>query len=178
MPKPNDRGTVPYIALALFFTFAATYQARFLVDLRRDFTFQYAAPPFMLGSPWPTVTEVFEARTRPTGLQPGDRILSIDGRSPDGLSDLFRPVRLKKPGDTIDVIAERGGTERQHVVPLTSVRSRRIGPLVYVHAARGCRHQPAAVIRDVPIADPRRHSTNPSRSPTAAPPPRNEAGPP
>jgi phosphoserine phosphatase RsbU/P len=128
------RASTQYIALALLFTFAATYQARFLIDLWRDFTFQYSAPPFWLGSPWPTVIDVFD-RAREAGLRSGDKILSVDGRSLDGSSDLNRPIRLKRPGDTIDVVAERHGVERRHVVPLTSVRSRRIDVLVYVHAA-------------------------------------------
>ena len=133
LPKVT-RASAQYIVLALFCAFAATYQTRFLIDLWRDFTFQYPAPPFALGSPWPTVINVFE-RARQAGLQPGDRILAIDGRSVEGTRDLYRPVRSKKPGDAIEVVAERGGNERRVVIPLTSVRSDRISVPVYMHAA-------------------------------------------
>ena len=133
MPK-TTRASAQYIALALFFALAATYQTRFLIDLWRDFTFRYSAPPFTSGTPWPTTVDVFD-RAQEAGLQPGDEINAIDGRSVDGWSDLFRPIRLKRPGDTIAVIAEREGIERRVVIPLTSVRSKRISVPVYTHAA-------------------------------------------
>jgi phosphoserine phosphatase RsbU/P len=133
LPKAT-RSSAQYIALALLFAFAATYHTRFLIDLARDFTFQYSAPPFTLGTPWPTIINVSD-RAPGTGLRPGDKIKAIDGRPVDGSSDLFRPIRLKRPGDSIEVIAERAGTEQRVVIPLTSVRSKRISATVYTHAA-------------------------------------------
>ena len=133
MPK-TTRASAQYIALTLFFAFAATYQTRFLIDLWRDFTFQYRLRRSRSVRRGPRSSRSSSARRRRDyDRATGSMRLMVD--SVDGSSDLIRPIRLKRPGDTIEVIAEREGIERRVVIPLTSVRSKRISATVYTHAA-------------------------------------------
>lgn len=43
------------------------------------------------------------------GLQPADRILTIDGRWADSVSDTYSATSLVQPGRTVDVVIERAG---------------------------------------------------------------------
>ena len=42
------------------------------------------------------------------GLQPDDRIVTIDGRWTDTLGDAYLATSLVKPGRTVDVVVQRG----------------------------------------------------------------------
>ncbi|MEX2264307.1 MAG: SpoIIE family protein phosphatase [Bryobacteraceae bacterium] len=135
LAKRTKDNRLHYAVLALLFTLTATYHVHFFRDLWKDFTFRYTAPPFWLSSPWPTLTAFIHDTAEPSGLRTGDRILSVDGRRMDGLSDLLGPVRRKNPGDSIQVVAERAGRAQTHVVVLRSVRTKQISGLVYTFAA-------------------------------------------
>jgi len=53
------------------------------------------------------------------GLQPGDRIVSIAGRSTPAFADIFNVVALR-PGETVQVTFERAGSQRNVQVRLGS----------------------------------------------------------
>ena len=54
------------------------------------------------------------------GLQPGDRIISVDGEDVGGSADLVRLVQSHKPGDRVTVVIVRDGDERSVEVTLGS----------------------------------------------------------
>ncbi|MEJ7607196.1 MAG: GAF domain-containing protein [Bryobacteraceae bacterium] len=121
--------------LTLLFALTAVYHLHFWRDVWQDFTFRYTAPPFWLYAPWPTVIAFIHDTAEPAGLKIGDRVVSVDGRRMDGLSDLLRPVRQKAPGQSIQVEAVRDGRTQVYTIPLRSVRTKQIGVLVYAYAA-------------------------------------------
>lgn len=49
------------------------------------------------------------------GLQPGDRVLSVDGRRISRFEDMTRVIAIN-PGQPVDMVVERGGSERTLVV--------------------------------------------------------------
>jgi serine protease Do len=64
-----------------------------------------------------------DSPARRAGIEPGDIITKIDGRSVDRVSALQRVVRGKKPGDTVELEAMRYGTRRTFRVRLASAPS-------------------------------------------------------
>lgn len=111
-----------YVLLALVFVLAAIYQTIFTFDLVTDLRMQYAARPVELGPPWPTVIEAYE-EARKAGLRVGDRVVSIEGKVPRGLSDLLVPVREKAPGESIEIAVLRNGNIEPFGLTLGSYRS-------------------------------------------------------
>jgi membrane-associated protease RseP (regulator of RpoE activity) len=45
------------------------------------------------------------------GLQPGDRVLSVDGKAPGSFTDLSKVIR-KHPGEDVTIVVDRDGSER------------------------------------------------------------------
>lgn len=64
-----------------------------------------------------------DSPARRAGIEPGDIITKIDGRSVDRVSALQRAVRAKKPGDTVELEAMRYGTRRSFRVRLAAAPS-------------------------------------------------------
>lgn len=95
--------------LIVLLAYFCTYQARFLYDLYRDFTFKYSSPGFGIGHPWPTVATWIGSEARAAGLALGDRITSLDGKPLVGLSDQYRAVRTRRPGESVSLTYERNG---------------------------------------------------------------------
>ncbi len=54
------------------------------------------------------------------GIEPGDIITRIDGRTVDRVSALQRIIRAKKPGDSVELEAWRYGTRKTFTVRLTA----------------------------------------------------------
>ncbi len=54
------------------------------------------------------------------GLQEGDIVKSIDGRAIPDSDSLVAAVRSHRPGDTVDVVVQRGGNEQTVQVTLDS----------------------------------------------------------
>ena len=52
------------------------------------------------------------------GLQAGDRIIEIDGTSVPGPAELRGVIQARKPGDTVNIVAVRGGKEQTFTVTL------------------------------------------------------------
>ncbi len=124
-----------YALLASLFSFVLCFEAHFLLDLYHDFTFSYSASPISVGTPWPAITSLNGEAAKNSGLRVGDRVVSVDGRPLRGQSDLMRPIRLKRPGQTVQIVVDRAGMRDQVVLPLSSVRTRQIRPIVYTYAA-------------------------------------------
>jgi putative serine protease PepD len=55
------------------------------------------------------VRQVSGAPAQRAGLRPGDLIVSFDGRTIASPSDLGQAVLARKPGDTVEVVVQRGG---------------------------------------------------------------------
>jgi putative serine protease PepD len=71
------------------------------------------------GSPGAVVQEVSSATpAEAAGLKAGDRIISIDGTTIPGSAELRGVVQAHKPGDTVKIVAVRGGTEQTFTVKL------------------------------------------------------------
>jgi sigma-B regulation protein RsbU (phosphoserine phosphatase) len=115
------RGAWAYAVLAIVFVIAVAVQGMFTWDLIQDLRLNYAASPLELGSPWPTVTRV-GSEAEAAGLQLGDRVVSIGGRSPAGLKDLAAAVRGARPGQSILISAEREGKVADYRVVLSASR--------------------------------------------------------
>lgn len=47
------------------------------------------------------------------GIQPGDRVLSVDGQRTEKWQEFQNIVANQRPGDPVTVVVERGGTERE-----------------------------------------------------------------
>jgi hypothetical protein len=53
------------------------------------------------------------------GLRPGDRLLTLDGRWTDSVTDCFQAASGVKPGEAVEVVVRRGGQEvKAKVTPL------------------------------------------------------------
>jgi S1-C subfamily serine protease len=66
------------------------------------------------------VRQVTGAPARDGGLQPGDLIVSFDGRTIASASDLGQAVLTRKPGDTVKVVVQRNGNRETLSVKLGS----------------------------------------------------------
>ncbi len=122
-----------YALLAALFVVAVACQVRFGVDAARDLANTLTGAPFSLGVPWPTVRWVsFEAGS--AGVRAGDRVVTIDGRTPAGTADLIRAVRVRAPGETLPVEVSRGGTAIRFAIRLAPTRSR-TPAFIYAFAA-------------------------------------------
>jgi sigma-B regulation protein RsbU (phosphoserine phosphatase) len=89
------------------FSFCA--QGTYTADVIRLMAGRYPAPPFTLGDPWPSLRDPWPQAIA-AGLQPGDRLLAIDGVAPRGQVDLAALLHDRGVGGTLDVTAQRGGT--------------------------------------------------------------------
>jgi putative serine protease PepD len=52
------------------------------------------------------------------GLEAGDVILALDGKTVQGSSELIVAIRSKQPGDTVTLTVRRDGSEHQVEVTL------------------------------------------------------------
>jgi serine protease Do len=59
--------------------------------------------------------------SRRAGIEPGDVIISVDGRNVDRVSTLQRVIRSKQPGDVVDVGVMRFGSRKAFKVKLQEV---------------------------------------------------------
>ena len=59
-------------------------------------------------------------RSQLPSLQAGDRLLSLDGRWTDSVSDCYRAARYVKPGMAVRVVVERQGKEKEVTVKPSS----------------------------------------------------------
>src|SRR5580700_11819665 len=98
----------PYAWLAILFAVTMAAQVTFTLDVLRSLRMEYPYPPFWVGSPWPTLV-VVNPWASGSGLRVGDRVISIDGRSPRGTLDVRQALHARKPGETIVVVVERDG---------------------------------------------------------------------
>ena len=53
------------------------------------------------------------------GLQPGDVVVSIDGKAVQDRSELVAAIRGHKPGDKVTLVVVRGGNETTITATLT-----------------------------------------------------------
>jgi hypothetical protein len=99
MPAKTDRdATRPYRVLFVLFALALAGRITYTIDAIGDMRHRYPARPVTLGSPWPSIVGLHD-NARAAGLQVGDRVIAIDGRAQEGLSDPYIEVRRKNPGD-------------------------------------------------------------------------------
>src|SRR5579862_7889891 len=100
------RFTIPssrlYRWLCILFVIAALRRVTFTIDAVHEMQHVYPGNPFAVGSPWPTVTEAYEAATA-AGVRAGDRILAIDGRAPAGDHDVALAFHSRSLGSTVPV---------------------------------------------------------------------------
>jgi phosphoserine phosphatase RsbU/P len=109
MPATTDRAALrPYRALFVLFVLAVAARVTYTIDAVRDMRHQYPARPVMLGSPWPSIVGL-DNNARAAGLQLGDRVIAIDGRRQQGLSNLFLELHGKSPGDDMVFSIDRQG---------------------------------------------------------------------
>ncbi len=109
MADATDRGASwRYNVLFALFVLAMAARVSYSIDALRDMRHQYPAQPVALGSPWPSVIKLSDSG-RAAGLQLGDRVIAIDGRSQNGLSDFFLDLRRKNPGDEMVFSIDRQG---------------------------------------------------------------------
>jgi hypothetical protein len=109
MPATSTRAALrPYRVLFALFALALAARVTYTIDAVRDMRHQYPAPPVKLGSPWPSIVELRD-NARAAGLQLGDRVIAIDGRRQEGLSDLFLELHGKSPGDEMVFSIDRQG---------------------------------------------------------------------
>jgi len=100
--------TRPYRALFALFALALAGRVTYTIDAVRDMRHQYPARPVTLGSPWPSIVRL-DDNARAAGLQLGDRVIAIDGRTQEGLRDLFLGLHGKSPGDEMVFSIDRQG---------------------------------------------------------------------
>jgi len=122
-----------YAILATLFLVAVACQVRFSADGITDLANRYPRAPFGLDAPWPTVTWV-APEGWVAGLRQGDRVVTVEGRTPGGLADLAQALERKAAGDAITVEASRNGAAVAATVRLVPNRER-TSAFVYVFAA-------------------------------------------
>jgi sigma-B regulation protein RsbU (phosphoserine phosphatase) len=109
MPAADDRAVArPYRLLFALFVLALAARVTYTIDAVREMRHRYPAAPVALGSPWPSVVRVGD-NAGAAGLRVGDRVIAIDGRSQEGLSDLFVDLHGKNPGDEMVFSIDRQG---------------------------------------------------------------------
>ena len=109
MPATTDRAALrPYRALFALFALALAARVTYTIDAVRGMRQQYPARPVTLGAPWPSIVGL-DNNARAAGLQLGDRVIAIDGRRQEGLSDLFLELHGKSPGDEMVFSIDRQG---------------------------------------------------------------------
>src|SRR5215831_17710268 len=99
---PPKSSKLLYVLLGLVFVLAVISQGTYTADVIQDLRGQY---PW---KPWPRIQAV-NPNDRGVGLQPGDRIMAVDGRPYNGNADLARPVRARHPGDELPLTVDRNG---------------------------------------------------------------------
>jgi putative serine protease PepD len=57
------------------------------------------------------------------GLQPGDVVLEVDGRTVNGADEFIVAIRSKQPGDTVTLTVDRQGSTSEIQVTLGSETS-------------------------------------------------------
>ncbi len=122
-----------YALLAALFVVAVACQVQFGSDVVRDLANQLPRAPFWLDAPWPTVSWT-ASEAEAAGLRRGDRIASVDGKSPAGVADLMRAVRRRAPGDTLPVEAIRDGAVVRTAIRLAPTRAHTPG-FIYAYSA-------------------------------------------
>jgi len=83
------------------------------------------APIIGMSVPVPVIGGVEEGLpAAEAGIQPGDRIVSVNGRQVQSFEDLLWPVALSDPGTSFDLVLERDseGDRRRIEVTVTSVK--------------------------------------------------------
>lgn len=98
---------LPRLVLAFLFVVVFTSQATFTVDVIRELAGDYPATPVYLSDARPIIYQI--DRGYGDLLHPGDRLLTVDGRSLAGKEDLAQTIRAKKPGDTLRLTVDRQG---------------------------------------------------------------------
>ena len=102
---------------AVVFLVVLASQAIFTVDVIRELSGDYPQTPIEIGSPWPTVRNVYYGDS----VRVGDRVLAIDGRTASGLKDLAQAIRRSKPGDQLRVSVERQGQRMECAIVLQAL---------------------------------------------------------
>src|SRR5579863_2821942 len=97
-PSVNAGGAWRLALLAALFLITLTSQVPFTLDVIRACNGDYPRQPVGLDSSWPSIGEAGPS-AKQAGLRGGDRVISIDGRAPEGLKDLAQPVHRRHPGD-------------------------------------------------------------------------------
>lgn len=97
-----------HLALGVLWVVVMVAQSTFTVDVIRSLRYEYPYPPVSIGDPWPTIVSVSPI-AKSSGLLAGDRVVSIEGRTPKGFQDLRQALHQKKPGQTLRISVERGG---------------------------------------------------------------------
>lgn len=83
-------------------------QAVFSIDVVRSLRYEYPYMPISVGAPWPSITGVADW-ARKSGLEVGDRVISIEGKVLERNMDLPRALHPLKPFQTLHVVVERDG---------------------------------------------------------------------
>ena len=109
-----------YRTLLLIAVIAGGSQVTYTIDAMRALRGEYAASPFVLGDPWPTVRSTGDEAAR-AGLKPGDLVTAIDGRAVAGQKDLAMPLWRHRPGETLEVSVVRDGKPARYRVILASL---------------------------------------------------------
>jgi regulator of sigma E protease len=124
--NPADTDTIPPQLRARAFQFRPVWQ-RFLVVLAgpaANFLLAiiiFSAFFATVGTPRTNVVGAVEPNTAAAaaGLQPGDRILSVAGRSTSTFSDIFNVVAMR-PNEAVELRVQRGEAIRELMVQLRS----------------------------------------------------------
>src|SRR5690242_5883401 len=106
-----------YAALAVLFIATIIVQGTFTVDVVRILVTDYPTRPIQIGRPWPTITSLNDAASK-SGLRRGQRIVTIEGKTPHGTGDLASAVRARKPGEPLSVSVQEDGVTVEHRVVL------------------------------------------------------------
>ena len=104
-----------YLWLAAILALVLLSQGTFTIDAVRDMEGRYPSNTIILGDPWPTIVSI-NSPAEEAGLRRGDRVVSIDGRTPAGQIDLRETLHRKVLGDILTVSIRRDGQVSEHRV--------------------------------------------------------------